>query len=248
MGLNEDLQAAWGTTEFLGPVLTDFKGAKKDVKLVIVCESPSDDEVDLRVEGGEAIRPANGTTGGNIARAIAKFDALGRRATRDDLPRLGYYLTNLVSYRADVGLKVKEPDRAKRHRLTMTRIGELWARQDDVGEAVRAEIIDELSIVVGANPKIGILFACGVHRALAKVVKCITSDPRFAHVDWVQAKHPSIWSKCHYLLIDPARWDDMARVDHCGICQYCPRLEKLRPKRVKAAGPTTVRKKAGGGR
>lgn len=265
MGLHEDLQAAWGTTEFLGPVPTDFKpkdlnSRKTKVKLVIVCESPSDDEVDLTVDGGEAIRPANGNTGTRIAKAVATFDAEGAGATRDNLPRMGYYLTNLVRYRANVGLKTKytfknkktgkdNVNRTKVHAETMERIAALWADTGGVGKAVREEIITELTAVVNANPKVKILFACGVDKRLSEVVLEVVSKLPKPEVDWVHSMHPSGWEECHYLLIDPNRWDDMAKVDHCSIRQRCARLEKLLPKRAKTAKPTTTpRKRTGGAR
>lgn len=158
----------------LKPINTNVHIGIDKISLIIVCESPSEDEVDK----GYPTVSATGTKIFNHlvrSRMIESDDKYTFDDNYDDFEKNGIYLTNLVRYQADAGIK---GDRGKKDK----KIRELW-------RLTKKQLFSELTVVAKKFPNVKILFSCGA--AFEPQLKEATKFVNSLKIDWFITSHPS---------------------------------------------------------
>ena len=185
----------------VGPVHTNYP-AEGEIRprLIVIFESPSYEEV-------ERGYPMVGWTGLRVLNFLAESRTIDVR----DKPRLhdfysqhygslagefGVYLTNLVRYQADHGLRNVDPN--TRLRSKNARVKRLW-------RISRVELLGEMSVIRKQFSQCPVLVATG--RAFLPEVKELVAELVSLGMEWYITKHPSrAPADCcrHY---NPANWN-----------------------------------------
>ncbi len=179
----------------LKPVNTNCRVGIDHVKLVIVCESPSSDEVKKRL-------PMVSQTGSRVFSNLVRSQMIESDvkysfdSNYNDFSANGIYLTNLVRYQADLGLKgnTKEKDR---------KVKELWKLTKD-------QLFGELRRICAMFPDVKVLFACG--HAFKPELKQATSLLNGLDVKWFITSHPSRSSNEFSSNYNPKFWGNAEAV------------------------------------
>lgn len=160
--------------ENLEPINTNIHVGTKKINLIIVCESPSTDEV-------EKGYPAVSLTGARIfdhlvnSNMITSADKYSFNNNYQDFEENGIYLTNLVRYQADLNIK---GSRTKKDQTVKT----LWTQKKE-------QLFSELRFVATKTPDIKVLLACGA--AFKAQLKEVTTFLNGLGVEWFITSHPS---------------------------------------------------------
>lgn len=198
------------------PVNTDYQQTGRKPKLIIVCESPSDREV-------ECGYPCAHSTGGGLTAAVSDQFFQGRKVRRSFLPRLGYYLTNVIRYQADFQVLAKPNGRRDRTKIN-PRLSNAWRKIPGVAQ----ETVDELA-AIAARPLWGdtpILFATGTDYPLVRAIREVTRHAAFGHSQWIRTWHPSAWGPKEYPLVNPDCWGQLWRDDHRAVKDASPAVRE----------------------
>ena len=152
---------------------TNFPKGRTDIKLVVVCESPSITEI---IEG----YPTIGDTGKKLYnrwREAHGLPALRNFSIKDHYPEFaanGIYITNLVRCRADYGAtSLQEKNK---------RVKEAWPLNAPY-------LQEELSKIHSVSPDAYVLFACGT--AFRKEVAEAATFAVQLGMPWLESLHPS---------------------------------------------------------
>lgn len=176
--LASECRRIWGLPDGvnIGPVNTNFPAETNSIiRLVIVCESPSCNEVALGY-------PTVAATGRNIYYRYCEsnnIDLKGKynfKECYEFFQDQGIYIANLVRCQADYGL----PSLSEKNR----RVKSAWTYN-------RIFLQEELLKILSLYPNACVLFACGsefkkqIEEAI-KIIEDINSE-----VDWLVSFHPS---------------------------------------------------------
>ncbi|SKC32552.1 Uracil DNA glycosylase superfamily protein [Photobacterium piscicola] len=178
----------------LPPINTNFPNdGEVPIKIVIICESPSYDEVLFGF-------PSVSNTGTKIFNNLVRSGMLGSNigdysyeTNYSKFAQAGIYLTNLVRYQADLGLK---GHRAKKDKKVL----ELW-------ENYKYQLFEELEKIHSKYPNSPVLIACGsaFKTQIIEVIKKVDN----LGMPWFVTSHPS-YSKKEYLSnYNPNKWNDL---------------------------------------
>lgn len=179
--------------ENMSPVNTNFPcDAESTINLVIVCESPSTDEVAIGF-------PTVSSTGAKIFKNLVRAEMLEPRVLTysfkshySDFALNGIYLTNLVRYQADLG--IKDDKNAKD-----SKVRQLWRNNKN-------QLFEELELINNKYPNSPVLIACGssFESQIIEVVKkadkldmpwFITSHPSRSKIMYAPNYNPVNWEK-----------------------------------------------------
>jgi hypothetical protein len=158
----------------LKPVNTNIHNGVKDLRLVIICESPSTDEAN---KGYPAVsstgkRIFNHLVASEMITSLEKFDF---DKNYQEFERNGIYITNLVRYQADSGLKGET-------RKKDSKVRKLWRLS-------KQQLISELQFIAKKFPEIKVLLACG--SAFEAQLKETTKLLNQLNIEWLITSHPS---------------------------------------------------------
>lgn len=163
----------------LKPVNTNCSFDVENIKLVIICESPSYEEV---AEGF----PTVAATGSKIFRNLVKSEMINSpdeeysfEANYPMFQANGVYLTNLVRYQADLNVKGESVSKDKNVRS-------LWS-------ATKNQIMDEIDAIHEKFSNVPVLIACGY--SFQPQIKAVVRKLNQLNWRWFVTSHPS---RCDY--------------------------------------------------
>lgn len=185
----------------IGPINTNFpKQMCRPIELVVICESPSFDELLHGV-------PAYGDTGHKIYnrwREARSVEPIAREQFHYwMLYRHGIYLTNLVRCQADWIERVRYlqneriPTKQKDRRVKVA-----WAWNRPLLEA-------ELGRIAESNKMASVIIACGrTFLSQARAAAAVAED---VGLNWIISHHPSRLAASLSWHYDPSQWGNRAR-------------------------------------
>ena len=178
--------------EGMPPVNTNFPcNTESAINLVIVCESPSTDEVTIGF-------PTVSSTGAKIFKNLVRAKMLESEVLTYsfddhylDFALNGIYLTNLVRYQADLGIK---DDRSAKD----SKVRRLWSSK-------KHQLFEELELISKKYPKSPVLIACGASFE-SQIVEVAKKADELG-MPWFVTSHPSRSKKMHAQNYNPANWE-----------------------------------------
>ncbi|EJE4210504.1 uracil-DNA glycosylase family protein [Vibrio parahaemolyticus] len=178
--------------ESMSPVNTNFPcDAKSAVNLVIVCESPSTDEVAIGF-------PTVSSTGAKIFNNLVRAEMLESKALTysfdshySDFALNGIYLTNLVRYQADLGIK---DDRGAKD----LKVRQLWSSNKN-------QLFKELELINNKYPNSPVLIACG--SSFESQIIEVAKKANELGMPWFITSHPSRSKRMYASNYNPANWE-----------------------------------------
>jgi hypothetical protein len=180
----------------IGPVNTNFFLNTRKIRMVIICESPSY----LEVANGF---PTVGTTGKCIFNNLVRSGVIN--SSEDELPskycypthyklfeKYGIYITNLVRFQADFGIK---SDVALKNK----KVKKAW----NINKRFLFEELSKINENFGNTP---VLIACGSAFAsqICEVVQYLINF----NMPWFVTSHPSRSKKAHSDNYNHQKWSD----------------------------------------
>jgi len=157
--------------------------------LLIICESPSEDEI---AKG----YPTVSTTGVKIfnqlvrAGMIQSDEKYSYEKTYREFEANGIYITNLVRYQADFGIK---GERAQKDQ----KVKDIW-------RVTNKDLYEELEEIIKKFGEVKVLFACG--SSFLPQLKEVTAFLNDHGLDWFITTHPSRNKKIHSAHYNPQNW------------------------------------------